>query len=450
MSVINQPHEAATQSLENETLQPIQHGIRVNQHQIVQQLIQVFLVGLTIGMTCTVVPGLAESEFGLKTQAFMSLTLFVVVFGLVKAIMNLLAGHLSDRFGRRRLLIAGWLLALPMPLLIFYAQSWAWILWAMVFLGLNQGLCWSMALNSKLDLARTDQKGLINGFNEFAGYAAVGLAGWLAAALTEAYSVRVALLGFGLSVIGSGLLLALWKVVDTRPWSQLHQYKHMQMLADKGEAPNQQAVSLKNIMLYATVKQPQLVALNQAGLVEKFVDALVWVFMPVFLLSKTQSLVSTSAIIAIYGVVWGGSQLITGPLSDKYGRRSLIVGGFWLCAASCFGMVWVDTIWAWSFMAAIMGLGMAMLYPTLGAAVADASEPKWRASILGIYRFWRDFGYAVGALLMGVLAFYSASILWPFYFVGFMMFASGLWVWLALKPQHRETNQEVRNIGING
>lgn len=412
----------------------IQHGIHANLQQIIQQLIQVFLVGLTIGMTRTVVPGFAESEFGLAAQAFMSLALFVVIFGLVKAIMNLLAGHLSDRFGRRRLLIAGWLLGIPVPLLIFYAQSWAWILWAMVFLGLNQGLCWSMSLNSKLDMAKASQKGLINGFNEFSGYAAVGIAGWVTAYLAEQYGAREALLGFGLVVICLGLLLALWKVVDTHPWSKLHQEVHQQSLATKGKAVSNESISLKEMMVYATLKQKQLVALNQAGLVEKFIDALVWIFMPVFLISQALSLIQASAIIAVYGVVWGASQLITGPLSDKWGRRGLIVGGFWLCGISSILFVWVESVWAWSILSAVMGFGMAMLYPTLGAAVADVSEPKWRASILGIYRFWRDFGYAAGALLMGALAFYTESAVWPFYFVGVMMMLSGLWVKLALKP----------------
>lgn len=413
----------------------IEHGIRVNLHQILQQLIQVFLVGLTIGMTRTVVPGLSESEFGLAGRAFMSLALFVVVFGFVKAVMNLVAGHLSDRFGRRRLLVVGWLLAFPVPFLIFYAESWTWILWAMMFLGLNQGLCWSMSLNSKLDLAKSSQKGLINGFNEFSGYAAVGIAGWVTAFLAEQYGAREALLGFGLIVIGLGLSLALWKVIDTHPWSQLHQQQHSETLIAKGEKLSTVPISLKSMMIYATFEKRELVALNQAGLVEKFIDALVWVFMPVFLMNQAQSLVQASAIIAIYGVVWGGSQLITGPLSDKWGRRGLIFGGFWLCGISSILFVLVESVWAWSLLAGIMGFGMAMLYPTLGAAVADVSEPKWRASILGIYRFWRDFGYAIGALLMGVLAFYTESVIWPFYFVGVMMLLSGTWVMLAIESK---------------
>lgn len=421
---------------------PIQHGLKVNQAQIIQQLMQVFLVGLTLGMTRTVVPSLAETEFGLAAHAFISLAMFVVIFGLVKATMNLLAGHLSDQFGRRRLLIAGWLLAIPVPLLIFYAHSWAWILWAMVFLGLNQGLCWSMALNSKLDLAKANQKGLINGFNEFAGYAAVGLSGWLSAALAQHVGAREALLSFGLTVIGLGLWLAVRKVLDTRPWSQLHQQNHVLQPAQPRQnlhLPSSSLTGLKSLMLYATFKHPQLVALNQAGLVEKFIDALVWVFMPVFLISQALSLVHASAIIAIYGVVWGASQLFTGALSDLWGRRGLIVGGFWLCGLSSFGFVWAQSIWGWSIMAGLMGLGMAMLYPTLGAAVADYSPPKHRASLLGIYRFWRDFGYALGALLMGMLAFYSQSIIWPFYFVGAMMLLSGAWVWVALKPTQPNT-----------
>ncbi|UQB42247.1 MFS transporter [Thiomicrospira microaerophila] len=407
----------------------IKHGIKANLSQISQQLIQVFLVGLALGMTRTVVPGLAETEFGLAAQAFMSLVMFVLVFGLVKASMNLVAGHLSEHYGRRRLLVIGWLLALPVPFLIFYAQSWWWIVWAMVFLGLNQGLCWSMALNSKLDLAKTNQKGLINGLNEFSGYAAVGIAGWLTAYLAEIYGARDALLGFGLVVILVGLLLALWKVLDTRPWSNLHQQQHNDQYGDDGEKQ-----TLAQAFKVGTFQHKQMVALNQAGLVEKFIDALVWIFMPVYLLSQTQTLVQASGIIAVYGVVWGASQLITGPASDKFGRRALIVGGFWLCALTSITFVWVDSVAAWSVLAAFMGFGMAMLYPTLGAAVADYSQPKQRAGLLGVYRFWRDFGYAAGALLMGLLAFYTSSVVWPFYFVGGMMFLSGLWVYLALQP----------------
>lgn len=409
---------------------PIEHGIKANLAQMMQQLIQVFLVGLALGMTRTVVPGLAETEFGLAAQAFMSLVMFVLVFGLVKASMNLVAGHLSEHYGRRRLLVIGWLLALPVPFLIFYAQNWWWIVWAMVFLGLNQGLCWSMALNSKLDLAKTNQKGLINGLNEFSGYAAVGIAGWLTAYLAEIYGARDALLGFGLVVILVGLLLALWKVLDTRPWSSLHQQQHNHQHGDDGEKQ-----TLVQAFKIGTFQHKQLVALNQAGLVEKFIDALVWIFMPIYLMSQTQTLVQASGIIAVYGVVWGASQLITGPASDKFGRRALIVGGFWLCALTSITFVWVDSIAAWSLLAAFMGFGMAMLYPTLGAAVADYSQPKQRAGLLGVYRFWRDFGYAVGALLMGLLAFYTSSLVWPFYFVGGMMFLSGLWVYLALQPR---------------
>lgn len=409
---------------------PIEHGIKANLAQMMQQLIQVFLVGLALGMTRTVVPGLAETEFGLAAQAFMSLVMFVLVFGLVKASMNLVAGHLSEHYGRRRLLVIGWLLALPVPFLIFYAQNWWWIVWAMVFLGLNQGLCWSMALNSKLDLAKTNQKGLINGLNEFSGYAAVGIAGWLTAYLAEIYGARDALLGFGLVVTLVGLLLALWKVLDTRPWSSLHQQQHNHQHGDDGEKQ-----TLVQAFKIGTFQHKQLVALNQAGLVEKFIDALVWIFMPIYLMSQTQTLVQASGIIAVYGVVWGASQLITGPASDKFGRRALIVGGFWLCALTSITFVWVDSIAAWSLLAAFMGFGMAMLYPTLGAAVADYSQPKQRAGLLGVYRFWRDFGYAVGALLMGLLAFYTSSLVWPFYFVGGMMFLSGLWVYLALQPR---------------
>lgn len=414
---------------------PLQHGIRANLAQVIYQLSQVFLVGLTIGMTRTVVPGLAEAEFGLGEQQFFLLTSFVVVFGAVKSIMNLLAGRFADRFGRKRILIAGWLVALPIPFLLMYAPNWSWVVFATALLGVNQGLCWSMTLNSKLDMTHLGQKGLVNGMNEFSGYAAVAIAGITTAWLVGIYGARSGLFMFGTVVILMGLVLAVLLVRETRPWALAHASVVPDSSGDAANAVSHDT-SLGQLFLYASWQDKRLLALNQAGLVEKFTDALVWIILPVWFLSQGLTLVQGSSVIGVYALVWGASQLITGPASDRYGRKPLIVGGMWLCGIGVLLMPVTTIVWIWTFDAALIGLGMAMLYPTLGAAVADLSPPAQRSSLLGVYRFWRDFGYAVGALLMGLLAQWTQVLEATFWLVGLAMLASGLVV-LLLFPAPR-------------
>lgn len=408
----------------------VQHGIRANLAQILHQLLQVFLVGLTIGMTRTVVPGLAETAFGLGGQQFFLLTTFVVTFGAVKAVMNLFAGRFSDRFGRKRVLVAGWGAALPIPLLLLYAPDWSWVVVATALLGINQGLCWSMTLNSKLDMAHLNQKGLVNGLNEFAGYVAVGLAGIATAWLVSMYGARQGLFLFGTVVILAGLALAILAIKETRPWALAHTSATP---SGSGIQPAQQPPSLGQAFLYASWQNRNLVALNQAGLVEKFTDALVWVILPVWFVAQHLTLVQGSSIIGVYALVWGASQLLTGPASDRLGRKPLIVGGMWLCGIGVLLLVLSHSVRWWALEAGLIGLGMAMLYPTLGAAVADVSPPAQRGTLLGVYRFWRDFGYAVGALWMGVLAQWAQGLEVTFWLVGGAMLLSGAWVALVFK-----------------
>ncbi|QBZ82057.1 MFS transporter [Hydrogenovibrio crunogenus] len=398
------------------------HGISVNKHQFLLQLLQIFLVGLTIGMIRVVVPGLAESEFGLANKAFFLLASFVVVFGVIKAVMNLFAGKLSEQYGRKTVLIWGWLVALPVPFILLYAPNWNWIIFATVLLGFNQGLAWSMALNSKLDLAKSTQKGLVNGVNEFSGYAAVGIAGLVTAYFVEWFGAKEGLFIFSLSVILLGLVLAKWTIKETLPWAALHH----EMASKAGEEHAEK--SLKQLFKMASWENGSLVAINQAGLIEKFTDAIVWIFLPVYFLSQGISLIEAGAIVAVYGVVWGGSQLVTGPLSDKIGRKGLIVWGMWLCGLGVLSIPMTQGVTLWSIEAAVIGLGMAMLYPNLGAAVGDYAPVAHRASLIGIYRFWRDSGYAFGALAMGILAQWSQDLSTPFWLVGIAMLLSGAWV----------------------
>jgi len=411
----------------------IQLGIKNNIGQISLQLVQIFLVGLTIGMTRIVIPGLAESEFGLADQAFFLLASFVVVFGLIKAIMNLFAGKLSERYGRKKILVLGWVIALPIPFILLHAPNWNWIIAATVLLGFNQGLCWSMALNSKLDLAKTSQKGLVNGINEFSGYAAVGIAGLATAYVVQDLGAREGLFYFSLIVISLGLLLAIVTIKETLPWSKLHHINTDNTVSETGER------TLKQLFTYASIQHKPLIALNQAGLVEKFTDAIVWIFFPVYFTSQGLSLVEAGAIIAIYGVVWGACQLVTGPLSDKIGRRGLIVWGMWFCGMGVVLIPLTDSIFYWSLESALIGVGMAMVYPNLGAAVGDFASAKERASLIGVYRFWRDLGYAIGALVMGLMAQMSENLLAPFWFVGIAMFLSGLWllIWMPNKTMNK-------------
>lgn len=417
------------------TLHPVQHGIRANIAQVLHQLLQVFLVGLTIGMTRTVVPGLAETEFGLGGQQFFLLTTFVVVFGAVKSVMNLFAGRFSDRFGRKRVLIAGWVAALPIPLLLLYAPNWGWVVAATALLGINQGLCWSMTLNSKLDMTHLNQKGLVNGINEFSGYAAVALAGVVTAWLVEVYGARLGLFLFGSVVILSGLILAILMVKETRPWALAHASASLSAGTNTQGIKPAPAPSLKQAFWYASWQNRNLLALNQAGLVEKFTDALVWIILPVWFVAQNLTLVQGSSIIGVYALVWGASQLITGPASDRFGRKPLIVGGMWLCGIGVLLLVLTHTVWLWTLEAGLIGFGMAMLYPTLGAAVADVSPPAQRSTLLGVYRFWRDFGYAVGALCMGLLAQWAQGLNVTFWLVGVAMLLSGAWVALTFNKE---------------
>ncbi|MFT6735094.1 MAG: MFS family permease [Polaribacter sp.] len=408
-------------------------GIKTNIFQINLQLVQIFLVGLTIGMTRIVIPGLAESEFGLADQAFFLLASFVVVFGFIKAIMNLLAGKLSEQYGRKKILILGWVIALPIPFILLHAPNWNWIIGATVLLGFNQGLCWSMALNSKLDLAKTNQKGLVNGINEFSGYAAVGLAGLATAYVVSLFGAREGLFYFSLTVISLGFILAIFTIKETLPWAELHHLESEQLeKKNSDQSVKEKHKSLSQLFKYSTLQSKPLIALNQAGLVEKFTDAIVWIFFPIYFMAQGLELIEAGAIIAIYGVVWGASQLVTGPLSDKIGRRGLIVWGMWFCGIGVMLIPLTTTVIYWSLESALIGVGMAMVYPNLGAAVGDFAKPKDRASLIGVYRFWRDMGYAIGALAMGLMAQMTADLLLPFWFVGGAMLLSGVWVQLWL------------------
>lgn len=410
------------------------YGIGANRQQLLQQLLQVFLVGMTLGSMRTVVPALAESEFAVPRDSFLLLTAFVVAFGVVKAAMNFLAGRWAERIGRRRMLIVGWAIALPIPWLLYFAASWNWIVAATWLLGIHQGIAWSMTQTAKLDLTRADQRGLVIGLNEFAGYAGVALAGLITAWLAARWGARDGLLWFGSAVIVLALLLTLTTVRETLPWARQEAERqptdaggaHRPRYPELSETPNS-----GEVFRMMSGGDRRMAAFCQAGLVEKFVDALVWIFWPIHLHRQGVGLPGIGGIVGIYGLSWGLAQLATGRLSDRLGRMPLNVGGMFVCGAGVVSLPLASGVAWWSASAALTGLGMAMLYPNLSAAVADISAPRWRASAIGVYRFWRDFGYAFGALALGLTAMYNDGIAAAFWFVGAAMWLSGalLWWW---------------------
>lgn len=433
-----------TTSTTSNTLPHFNLGIRHNLQQFLHQLFQVLLVGLTLGMMRTVVPALAESEFGVPKGSFMLLMAFVVAFGFVKGTLNFVAGRLSERLGRKNVLLFGWIIALPIPLIILYAPSWNWIVFATVLLGINQGFTWSMTQTSKLDITRADQRGLTIGLNEFSGYVGVAIAGIITGYLASAYGARNGLLMFGVTVIGLAILHTIFWVEDTLPWAKAEGIRLTagQTLIHHPRYPNNIATHPSTLEVFTLMswRDKRMAALSQAGLVEKFVDALIWVFYPVFLYQHGLNLSSIGWIVGIYGMLWGISQLYTGKLSDRIGRKKPIIWGMWLCGAGVGLMLLIEGVVGWSISAAITGIGMALLYPNLSAAVSDIAHPNWRGSAIGIYRFWRDLGYGIGALLLGLIAHLSGGINAGFAFVSLAMFASGIVVLVSCEETHPRLN----------
>ena len=422
-------------------------GIRSNFTQFLHQLWQVLLVGMTLGMMRTVVPALAESEFGVPKGSFLLLMAFVIAFGFVKGMLNFIAGRLSEKIGRKHVLMLGWLIALPIPGIIYFAPGWNWIVFATILLGINQGLTWSMTQTSKLDITHSEQRGLAIGLNEFSGYFGVAIAGIVTAYLSEWVGVREGLMWFGMATIVTAIITTQLWVKDTLAWAHS---EAREFATGKSSGPEPRFP--KNISTHPTTlevftlmswRDKRMLAFSQAGLVEKFVDALIWVFYPVYLYEHGLSLANIGWVVGVYGFIWGGSQFITGKLSDHVGRLWPIIIGMWVCGAGVAMTLLGETLWWWSISSAITGFGMALLYPNISAAVGDIAHPNWRGSAIGIYRFWRDLGYGIGAILLGVVSSITEVLSTGFWFVALAMFLSGLLVLLLAE----ETNPKLNPAG---
>lgn len=397
-------------------------GIALNREQFALQTIQVFFVGLVAGMERAVLPTLAV-EFGVKPGAFVFLASFVVSFGLVKGALNFVAGGLADRLGRKPVLLMGWLAGIPIPVLIYFAPNWWWIVAANVFLGVNQGLTWSMTVTSQIDLAANNQRGLAVGINEATGYVAVGLAGFGAAWLAHHIGARPALLVFGLATVAAAFACLLW-TSDTLAWMKA---EHVEEHAATARRPEPEP-SLGEIFRRISFSDPVGRAICQAGVVNKIADALVWVMLPIFFKARGAELVEIGWLTGAYAMVWGFAQLGTGHLADRIGRKIPVVAGFFLLAAGIAVMALGAGPGVWLPAAVIMGVGMALLYPNLIAAMSDRTPALWRGKALGTYRYWRDTGYAIGALLVGAVAQASGASLPAIWLTAALVAGSGVWV----------------------
>ncbi|HEX9922624.1 MAG TPA: MFS transporter [Anaerolineae bacterium] len=398
--------------------QPLTLGLRTNWQQFTLLVIVNAFVGAMVGLERTVLPLIAEADFGLVAK---SVTLsFLISFGLVKALANLFAGRLSDRRGRKQILIAGWLVGLPVPLIIMFAPSWGWVIFANVLLGINQGLCWSTTVIMKIDLVGPKQRGLAMGLNEFAGYLAVSLSALATGYIAAGYGLRPAPFVPGLAFALLGLFLSFFFVRETKPYAQLEAKTELGTKNRKSDEP-----SFTQILLLTSWQDRALFAASQAGMINNLNDGMVWGLVPIFLAGAGLSLEQIGLVAATYPGVWGLSQLFTGALSDRWGRKWLIAGGMWVQALGIWVLVIGHSLVGWLAGVVLLGFGTAMVYPTLLAAISDVAHPDWRASAMGVYRLWRDGGYAVGALLAGVLAD-ALGIPFAIAAIGGLTFVSGL------------------------
>jgi MFS family permease len=375
----------------------VQLGLRGNLPQFALLVLINALVGATVGQERTVLPLLAEQEFGL--EAYSAMLSFIVVFGVFKAVTNLFAGALGDRYGRKPVLVVGWLVALPVPLLLMWAPTWGWVLFANALLGINQGLTWSLTVIMKIDLAGPEQRGLAMGLNEGAGYGAVAVAAWVTGWIASEYGLRPEpfYLGVVLAIVGLGLSAVF--VRETAGHVEHEVANHQTRDGHPGDD-----LTFGQVFATSTWRNRSLSATSQAGLVNNLNEGMAWGLFPLFFAAAGLSVGRIGVVIAIAPAVWGIGQLLTGALSDKVGRKWLIAGGQWTEAVGLLLIAFGDSFWVWAAGSAIFGAGTAMAYPTLIAAIGDIAHPVWRARAVGVYRLWRDLGFAVGAVLSGVLA----------------------------------------------
>ena len=380
---------------------PVRLGLRENLPQFALLVAVNALVGGMLGQERTVLPLLGTQEFGLR--AYTAALTFVLVFGLAKAATNYFAGAWSDRYGRKPVLVAGWIVAVPVPLLLIWAPSWGWVIAANLLLGISQGMTWSTTVVMKIDLVGPARRGLAMGLNEAAGYAAVAVTALATGYLAASYGLRPAPFLLGLAFAALGLGLSALAVKETRDHARLEAATHVAR-ADGRHDHLHDELTDREVFAQTSFREPALSSASQAGLVTNLTDGLAGGRFPSLFASAGLSIGRIGVLAALYPAVWGVGQLFTGAVSDRWGRKWMIASGMWLQAVALGVIATVDGFALWAVAAVLLGAGTAMVYPTLLASIGDVAHPAWRARSVGVYRLWRDGGFAVGALLAGIVA----------------------------------------------
>lgn len=429
----------ATAILSSQGVSNIRLGLGPNLAQFSLLVVVNAFVGAMVGLERSILPAIAEQEFHLIART--AILSFIVVFGLVKALTNYFAGRLSDSTGRKVVLVGGWLIALPVPFLLMWAPNWNWILIANALLGVSQGLTWSTTVIMKIDLAGPERRGFAMGLNEFAGYGAVALSALATGYVAAHYGLRPQPFYLGVAFALIGLFLSAVLVKET------HGHAHHE--ARNYEEVHTASLSQREIFLRTSFLDPNLSSISQAGLVNNLNDGMAWGLFPIFYLAAGLSLERIGWLAAIYPAVWGVGQLFTGALSDHIGRKWLIASGMWVQAAGIALIALSVTMPGFAAGSVLLGVGTAMVYPTLLAAIGDVAHPNWRASAVGVYRLWRDLGYAVGALLAGVTAdaFGVRAAIW---LVAVITFVSGIVVTLRMREKWEKRHGPAKAYSIAG
>lgn len=370
-------------------MKEIRLGLRENWKQFTLLVIVNAFVGGMVGLERSILPELALKEFHIAANS--AILSFIVVFGITKALTNYFTGSLANRFGRKNLLIIGWIVAIPIPFIMIYANHWNWIVFANVLLGINQGLAWSSTVVMKIDLVGDKQRGFAMGLNEFAGYISVALVAFLTGFIASEYGIRPYPFYIGIVLVFLGLSASVILIKDTRSFVQL-------------EKMNSLIPRLKNVFLETTLKNKTLSSVTQAGLVNNLNDGMVWGIFPILLAQRNFNIGEIGLITAIYPAVWGLGQLFTGKMADNFPKKNLLFIGMLLQAIALFGFFIAETLSIYVILSVALGFGTALVYPTFLATIAENTHPEDRAKSIGIFRLWRDLGYAFGAVLTGIIA----------------------------------------------
>ena len=373
-------------------------------------VVQVLFVGLMLGLYRTALPALSEIEFNVPKDSYILLSIFIFSFGLVKGIANYYAGIFCDSLGRKKVLFWGWVIAIPAPLIVFYSQNWNYIAISTAIIGIQQGLTWSASQIAMVDVTNQEKRGFAVGVNEFAGYFGVTIGGIIISYFTDLYDIRSSILIISIIFLIFTIIQTLNFIEETYP-NNLNN--------------DENKLSKKDVFYKVSWGSKPLFAYSQVGHIEKFIDVTVWVFVPIYLFNQGISIIDISILVGIYTITWGILQIFSGYYSDIFGRNKLILIGMFLCAISISILPSINSILIYCINFFILGLGMALLYPSISAAVNDHTEEEWRASALGVYRFWRDTGYASGAILIGIISSLS-EITTGFYFVTLSLVISNL------------------------